>query len=85
MAGPRCVVLGTVVQEKAELMHPLKEAAPRPGMGKGGAPDRWGSKEEEGAAGDYLRQLEIRHQGRVKDVAVGDVIREGWQRAWGQG
>lgn len=45
MAGPRCLDLemrvqaargfGEVVQEEAELMHILQEAAARPGMGKG--------------------------------------------------
>lgn len=33
-------------------IHELEEAAPRPGMGEGGAPGMWGSKEGDGAAAD---------------------------------
>lgn len=54
-------------------------------MGEGGAPARWRSKKGEGVAGDCSKQLEISPQGRAKDATVGDVVREGWQGAWGRG
>lgn len=83
--GAGCERRWRSLREKAGLVLTLEKAVPRPGMGEGGAPDRWRSKEKEGATEDCLRQLEISRQGRAEDVAVGDVVREGWRRAWGRG
>lgn len=83
--GAGCERLWRSLQEKAGLVLTLEKAVPRPGMGEGGAPDRQRSKEGERATEDCLRQLEISRRGRAKDVAVGDVVREGRQRAWGRG